>query len=94
MNINWSLKELYPSFESSEFIKDKNDLKDYIKSFKASSGDLTSDTNYSKEKIENYIVISIKLNNLFSKLASFSQLTLSVDTNNKEALKNIEELET
>lgn len=93
MDINWSLKELYLSFESSEFSKDKNELKNYIEGFKDWSEELTKDANYTKEKIENYIAKSVKIDNLFSKLASFCQLTLSVDTNHKEALKNIEEFE-
>ncbi|MBU3220603.1 M3 family oligoendopeptidase [Clostridium algidicarnis] len=89
MNLNWSLKELYTSFDSKEFKEDLNELKLFI--YKINS-EVNSDINSNdiKSTLEKYINDNIKLTNLVTNLYSFCSLTTSVDTNNSEALKNSE----
>lgn len=93
MELKWSLKELYESFESEAF---KNDLKacdTYIEDFNIWVDKVTKDYNNLLGKLEEYIENIRYRENLFSKLFAFSQLTLSVETNNKKALNSVELLE-
>ncbi|KZL91690.1 M3 family oligoendopeptidase [Clostridium magnum] len=93
MELKWSLKELYESFESEAF---KNDLKacdTYIEDFNIWIDKVTKDYNNLLGKLEEYIENIRYRENLFSKLFAFSQLTLSVETNNKKALNSVELLE-
>lgn len=93
MELKWSLKELYESFESEAF---KNDLKacdTYIEDFNIWVDKVTKDYNNLLSKLEEYIENIRYRENLFSKLFAFSQLTLSVETNNKKALNSVELLE-
>ena len=92
MEHKWSLKELYDSFESIKFKEDMAKLEDYIHSFKdfgnqlSCSGDL-------KKTLEEYISLYKNMTTLFNKLFSYASLTISVDTKNEIALKNLEILE-
>lgn len=93
MELKWSLKELYESFESEAF---KNDLKacdTYIEEFNIWVDRATKDYNNVSAKLEEYIQNISYRENLFSKLFAFSQLTLSVETNNRKALNSVELLE-
>lgn len=93
MELKWSLKELYESFESENF---KNDLKacdTYIKEFNIWVDKCTMDYDNVLAKLEEYIENISYRENLFSKLFTFSQLTLSVETSNKRALNSVELLE-
>lgn len=93
MELRWSLKELYESFESEAF---KNDLKAfdiYIEDFNEWVDSTTKDYTNVLQKLEKYIENISYRENLFSKLFTFSQLTLSVETNNKKALNSVELLE-
>lgn len=93
MELKWSLKELYESFESEAF---KNDLKacdTYIEEFNIWVDRVTKDYNNVSAKLEEYIQNISYRENLFSKLFAFSQLTLSVETNNRKALNSVELLE-
>lgn len=93
MELRWSLKELYESFEGEAF---KNDLKacdTYIEEFNIWVDRITKDYNNVSAKLEEYIQNISYRENLFSKLFAFSQLTLSVETNNRKALNSVELLE-
>jgi pepF/M3 family oligoendopeptidase len=92
-NLRWSLKELYESFESESF---KNDLKkcdEYILEYNSWVNQITQDTTEVLKKLEEYITKGNRGRELFSKLFTFPQLTLSVDTKNAAALKNLEIIE-
>lgn len=93
MSLNWSLKELYNSFESEDFKKDLSECDNYIESFNQWVDSITINYDNALSKLENYINKISYGKNLFSKLFAFSQLTLSVETNNKFALNNLEILE-
>lgn len=86
MDLTWSLKELYPSFDSNEFKEDLNALKNLISRIN-SEVNQNIQGNDTKLSLEKYIKDSIKLTEQATNLYSFCSLTISVDTNNTEALK-------
>ncbi|WML34653.1 M3 family oligoendopeptidase [Clostridium sp. OS1-26] len=93
MSLNWSLKELYESFESEHFKQDLSECVKYIESFSDWVDHITENYDNVDSKLEDYINKISYQEKLFSKLFSFCELTLSVETNNKAALKNLESLE-
>lgn len=92
-DLRWSLKELYDSFEGEAFKSDLLKIDEYIHDYKAWAHDITKEDDRALEKLETYINKATYGRNLFSKLFSFAELTLSVDTKNAAALKNVEALE-
>ena len=88
MSLNWSLKELYQSFESNEFKNDMNNLTEEITSINEWIDEATKDYDNVIVKLEEYLKKSIKLNELISKLGVFIELSISVNTKDSEALKN------
>lgn len=93
MSLNWSLKELYPSFESENFKKDLCECDIYIENFNKWVDDITETYDNVTLKLESYINKKSHQDKLFSKLFAFCELTLSVETSNKIALKSLENLE-
>lgn len=90
--MRWSLDELYPSFESEEYLSDLKKLDDSIEDFtKWSDANLFSLDN-PEYKIETYLKKLIDFTTLFSKLASYPSLTTSVDAKNETALKYLDKL--
>ena len=88
MSLNWSLKELYQSFESNEFKNDMNNLTEEITSINEWIDEATKDYDNVIVKLEEYLKKSIKLNELISKLGVFIELSISVNTKDSEAVKN------
>ena len=89
MSDNWSLKELYTSFTSKEFLEDLDKVDKSINDLKVFSENLTgeSDNLKSLEDIIN------KLENIYlliSKVASFASLTVSADSKNVEGRKYLD----
>ncbi|MDS0524573.1 M3 family oligoendopeptidase [Clostridium sp. SHJSY1] len=87
MELNWSLKEIYSSFKSDEF---KNDLEQLDKIIENINKWVENVIICEKENflcLEEYIIKFSDFENLLSKLNSFIELSLSVNTNDKEALK-------
>lgn len=89
MSGNWSLKELYTSFQSEEFKNDMKKCDEYVAKYNEFANSLESYKDL-KVLLEEYINLNTNLGITFNKVFSFSSLTLSVDTNNTEAQKNIE----
>lgn len=85
--MRWSLKELYPSFESQEFKADMDKLCKKIDEFKEWTELSFNSKENAVEKAEEYIRRMSEFVTLFSKLSSFAHLTASVDAKNEEALK-------
>lgn len=92
MDLKWSLKELYPSFDSKEFKCDIKKLKDLISSINSET-DKDMKCKDKKAVLEKYIKNMIKVAELATNLGCFCGLTYSTDTKNTEALKNNEIIE-
>ncbi|MCX7921984.1 MAG: M3 family oligoendopeptidase [Clostridia bacterium] len=93
MNLEWSLDELYTSFESQEF---KNDMETCLKKI----GEITEwarinleDKANAKDKLEAYITNLNEFYDLFTRLLSYSELVLSVNARSEKALQFVEKLE-
>ncbi|WP_343216322.1 M3 family oligoendopeptidase [Clostridium simiarum] len=93
LNMKWSLKELYASFESEEFIKDLESLNEEIKDMKLWVEDSTKDYKDLISRIEEYINRESKIYSLYVKLSSFCRLILSADAKNTMAQKCAEKVE-
>lgn len=87
MELNWSLKELYLSFESSEFKNDLERVDKLIQGYNLWVDEITKDKENLVEKLEGYIKLNTDLENLVNRLGSFIHLTISADTTNTVALK-------
>ena len=87
MSLNWSLKELYPSFESQEFKIDMDRLTSKINEVNEWANEIVKDNNDILIKLEDYIKKYSKLTELISKIGSFIQLSNSVNTKDAEALR-------
>jgi pepF/M3 family oligoendopeptidase len=89
MSNDWSLKELYPSFTSKEFLNDLDKIDKDINNLKIFAEELnnSSDTLKSLESVINKME-SIYL--LISKTASFASLTISADSRNVEGRKYLD----
>ncbi len=93
MDITWSLDSLYTSFESEKFKEDKKEFISQIETIKAwTYKELENSENF-LEKIEAFIQLENEFFNLFTKLYSYAELSLSVDAKNEEAMKTIENIE-
>lgn len=93
MELRWSLKELYPSFESQEFIKDMKILDESIAEIKDMTDTDLCSCNNAKEKMEKYIGYENKLRDLIFKLIDFCELSMSVDCKNETAISYEERIE-
>ncbi|AOR23646.1 M3 family oligoendopeptidase [Clostridium taeniosporum] len=87
MELNWSLKEIYPSFESEEFKNDLELLKDTIDNINEWSNKVVLDNNNLISKLEEYIKKFTRFNDLASRLSIYVNLILSVNTTDKYGLK-------
>ncbi|WP_099192713.1 M3 family oligoendopeptidase [Tepidibacter mesophilus] len=93
MDLVWSLDDIYKSFDSEEFNSDLCTFYKYIEDINKWSDDNLNSYDNCKEKIE-YILINYNdFFDLFMKLISYAQLTLSADAKNKKALSVVEKLE-
>lgn len=93
MEHRWSLNELYDSFEGENFKNDVKLCEKYIENFKAWVNKNTEDNENVKEKLEEYIKSENEFSDLVMKIMNYCELTLSVDTKNEVALKNLEMIE-
>jgi len=93
MELNWSLKEIYSSFDSKEFISDLEKLTAAIENINTWAIEVVKDKESIENKLEEYINKFTNVTNLTSKLSSFINLSLSVNTKDKDALKYSDILE-
>ena len=93
MELNWSLEEIYSSFNSDEFNKDLENLTKVIENINIWATDIVKDKENLVEKLEGYINKFTTVTGLSSKLSIFINLSLSVNTKDKEALKYSDILE-
>ncbi|NSB16909.1 M3 family oligoendopeptidase [Clostridium beijerinckii] len=93
MELNWSLKEIYPSFDSDEFKQDLNKLTDIIEEINKWALEATKNKDNLVEKLEGYINKFTKVTDLSSRISIFINLSLSVNTKDKNALRYSDILE-
>ena len=87
MSLNWSLKELYQSFESNEFKMDMEKITTKIQEINEWANEIVEDDCNILLKLEEYIKRYSKLNELISKIGAFIELSISVNTKDSEALR-------
>lgn len=90
--MRWSLKELYASFDSQEYLNDLEKLDSLIEEVNNWADENLSSTENPVEKMEQFIRYSQDLSSLFSKLISFASLTTAVEATNETALKYFDKL--
>lgn len=93
MDLNWSLSEIYKSFKDEEFINDILKLDKCIEDIKNFGTTFFERRDSNIKKIEEYIKKRSKFEKLSNKLEIFINLSLSVNTKDKEALKYSDILE-
>lgn len=93
MNLKWSLKELYTSFNSEEFLEDMECLTEVIDEINKWTEIIVKDTDCAKVKLEGYVERFSVLADLITKIGSFIELSISVNTKDDEALKYSDILE-
>ena len=87
MELNWSLKEIYSSFDSDEFKGDIQKLTNVIEDINKWATETVKDNENVLEKLEEYIKRFSNFTVLATKLGSFIELVVSADTKNLEGLK-------
>lgn len=87
MSLNWSLNELYESFSSEAFHNDLKKLDKLIEEVNTFAQEITKNHDNETKKLEDYIKLLESLGLTFEKLGSFSELTMSVESKNEEAIK-------
>jgi pepF/M3 family oligoendopeptidase len=87
MNQRWVLDILYTSFEAPEFKRDMVRLDQEIEKVQQWTEQNMADTQMAAEKLETYIKMMNEFYHLYTRLASFTHLTLSTEAKNEVALK-------
>lgn len=93
MDLQWSLKELYPSFESEEFQRDLGVCDQAILDLQAWANTRLTTTDDAGQKLEEWIQQSIDLSKTYSRLFSFGRLNRSANTKNEKAAKTVEKMQ-
>ena len=87
MDLNWSLSEIYKSFNSKEFNEDLEKLDYCIKEINEWSTKLIERRDSDVKKLEEYIEKFSDFHTLSSKISSFINLSISTNTKDKDALR-------
>ena len=82
MKGEWSLKELYDSFEDKQFLNDIEAIKQLLKDMEK-----YPEEECKEENLKQYLLDDNHLNGYIQKVSSFISLSMSADTNNKDAIK-------
>lgn len=85
-NLDWSLNELYNSFEGEAYQGDLKKLDGLIEKLTKLADEITKDHNNEKEKLEEYINLTEQMSLMFEKLGVYAELIVSV--NSKDELAN------
>lgn len=85
-SLDWSLNELYDSFEGEAYQGDLKKLDALIKELVEVADEITKDHENEKEKLERYINLSEKMSLTFEKLGVYAELIVSA--NSKDELAN------
>ncbi|ABR47275.1 oligoendopeptidase, pepF/M3 family [Alkaliphilus metalliredigens QYMF] len=93
MNLYWSLKELYQSFEDEQFKRDLKQVDNFIETMDQWSQTELTTHEHAISKLEEGINQSQALDHVFSKLYAFTVLTLSVDAKNNQAQQVLDSLQ-
>lgn len=93
MENQWSLNELYESFESEKYKTDFEAYKKILNELSAYAKENFNAPGNEKQKLEGYIKIYLEVSRLADLLLSYSYLVLSVDVMNEAAAKNLDVLE-
>lgn len=93
MDQRWSLQELYSSFEAAEFKRDLEVVDKAILDLKEWGAANLQGQDNAVEKMETFLRKLIDFSQYFTRLISFSELTLSVEATNEKALSMVEQLE-
>lgn len=86
--MNWSLNELYTSFESKEYIEDIKTLDSKIEKYVEFSKTLEESKGKESENIYKYIKYNEDISTILSKLSAYSRLRLAVDVRDLDAKKH------
>ena len=83
--MRWDLKDLYSSFDDEALKRDFMQLEDYVGIMQEWSSKNLLASDDAARKITDYINFKIDISNLVTKLAVYSNLSLSVDAKNEKA---------
>lgn len=86
-NLDWSLKELYDSFEGEGYQGDLKKLDGLISKLKILADEMTIDHENEKEKLEQYVDLSEEMSLTFEKLGVYAELIVSVNSKDEAANK-------
>lgn len=87
MNQRWRLDALYTSFDAPEYKRDVERLDKEIEKIQKWTVENFVDTQNASAKLEQYIMMMNEFYHLYTRLASFTHLTLSTEAKNEVALK-------
>lgn len=87
MSLNWSLKELYETFEGENFQNDLKELERLLSECVVWTNENTQNHENESIKLEEHIHRQEEIGLLVDRLGGFASLTISVDSKNQEALK-------
>ncbi len=93
MELEWSLKELYPALESKEFSEDFEKLKPMINNISKYAFENLKNYENITEKLEKMLKLQNDFNSLTLKLSEYCSLILSTDASNEKAMQTLNQIE-
>jgi len=91
--VNWNLDDLYEGFDTGEFKADLQLVDEQIEGLKEWSANNLEEQDNRVEQIEEFLKLLREFRKNYSVLIKFAQLKLSVDANDQQAAKYVEQLE-
>ncbi|MBE6050865.1 MAG: M3 family oligoendopeptidase [Clostridium sp.] len=90
MELNWSLDELYKSITSEEFKRDFNKIDELIKELKKLTESFNMDNKNALNSVEMYLTKYLEYLSFSDKLWNYLALRTAVNTNDEEAMKYLD----